>query len=282
MSRSRGWVFTLNNYTEEQIDTIKTLSKENCRYIVFGKEVAPTTGTPHLQGYVYFDHAKTMGGVKKNIGINNIWLHVANGSPTANTTYCSKDGQVFEYGEKPSQGKRTDINELKIMILEGKSTVDEITIENPEAYHQYGRTLEKIEDISHRSKFRTTMTKGTWITGETGSGKSHTAFKDYNPKTHYLFNTEDKGWWDGYTGQKTVIINDFKGEIKYGTLLQLIDKWPYTVPRRNRPPMPFTSEEVIITSIMKPNEVYHNLNAKDGIDQLLRRISIIEKSTEDI
>jgi len=280
MSRSRGWIFTVNNYTEDQIDTLKA-NVAKYRYIVFGKEIAPTTGTPHLQGYVYFEQPKSMSAVKKCIGLSTLWLHVANGTPTQNQTYCTKEGQIFEHGNKPAQGHRTDLDTLRDQIIAG-TTVDEITMREPVAYHQYGRTLEKIEDIVHRSKFRTTMTKCKWITGGTGSGKSHEAYKDFNPDTHYTLNTDDKGWWEGYKGQKTVIINDFKGEIRYGTMLQLIDKWPYSVPRRNRQPMPFTSEMIIITSIMKPQEVYHNLNEKDGINQLLRRVTVIEKSTEDI
>lgn len=275
----RGWVFTLNNYTEDDILTLQS-NKDNYRYIVFGKEIAPTTGTPHLQGYIYFEQPKSKKKVRELTGINKLWLDEAKGNPTQNQTYCSKEGMCFEHGSKPKQGHRTDLDTLKDRIING-TTVDEITMEEPIAYHQYGRTLEKIEDIVHRSKFRTTMTKCIWITGGTGSGKSHMAYENYTPDTHYNLNTDDKGWWEGYKGQKNVIINDFKGEIKYSTILQLIDKWPYSVPRRNRPPMPFTSETIYITSIMKPQEVYHNLNEKDGIDQLLRRVTIIEKSTED-
>ena len=44
----RNFIFVLNNYTEEDVER---LTKFPCRYIVFAKEIAPTTGTPHLQGY---------------------------------------------------------------------------------------------------------------------------------------------------------------------------------------------------------------------------------------
>lgn len=32
-----------------------------------------------------------------------------------------------------------------------------------------------------------------------------------SPEEPYYFNPEDKGWWDLYMGQETVIIHDFRG-----------------------------------------------------------------------
>lgn len=49
--RSYAWCFTLNNYTDEEIRRLESLE---CERLVVGKEVAPTTGTPHLQGYIRF------------------------------------------------------------------------------------------------------------------------------------------------------------------------------------------------------------------------------------
>lgn len=43
--RGRSWCFTHNNYTEEDVLRYDSLK---CERIVVGKEVAPTTGTPHL------------------------------------------------------------------------------------------------------------------------------------------------------------------------------------------------------------------------------------------
>lgn len=267
-TRSRAWCFTLNNYTD--VDE-KTIDEIECQYFIYGKEIAPTTKTPHLQGYIYFTNAITFNSIKKKLP-NKCHIEKSKGSPQDNVKYCSKEGNTVVKGKQPIQGERKDLNEIRDEIINGK-TVDEIALEDPMIYHQYGRTLEKLEDITQRSKFRTEMTTCEWITGPTGCGKSHKAFTNFNPDTHYVLNTDDKGWWEGYKGQDTVIINDFKGEIRYGQLLQLIDKWPYSVPRRGRQPVPFVSKHIIITSIMQPEHIYHKLNDKDGIDQLLRRIT---------
>jgi len=181
---------------------------------------------------------------------------------------------VEEFGERPSQGKRTDLADIAKDISNGKSVID-ITLENPELYHQYGRTLNFLEDIALRKKFRTEMTRCTWYYGKTGAGKSHKAFEGYTPETHYVL-PKDNGWWDGYIGQETVIINDFRGHIPYDELLTLIDKWPHNVKRRGREPVPFLSKHIIITSPLSPDECYPNRNTKDSIEQLARRCKIIK------
>lgn len=49
----RRWVFTLNNWTQAEFDLL--IQPDNFpskfSYLLFGREIAPKTGTPHLQGY---------------------------------------------------------------------------------------------------------------------------------------------------------------------------------------------------------------------------------------
>lgn len=48
-----GFVWTLNNYTPEDIlRIIDSLGQRNISYIYYGRGVAPSKGTPHLQGYM--------------------------------------------------------------------------------------------------------------------------------------------------------------------------------------------------------------------------------------
>lgn len=72
-NRKRGpcktvWMFTVPNYTQKEVDVLQRMGKDECVYMCFGKEIAPTTGTPHLQGFCilkrkqYYTYFKTVVG----------------------------------------------------------------------------------------------------------------------------------------------------------------------------------------------------------------------------
>lgn len=272
MPKSRLWCFT--NYDLE-FDYETYLRETSATYVAVGRETCPKTKRLHDQGWVYFEGQRgSMKGVAKQLG--NCHVAVCRGNIDQNDDYCSKEGQLREWGTKPKQGERKDLQLMRDDIMAGKRSVDEICVEHPEVYHQYGRTLSKLEDIALRKRFRTWETKGIWYWGKTGVGKSHKAFEGFNPETHYVFKN-DRDWWDGYIGQETVIFNEFRGNITLQELLELVDKWPKEVARRCREPAPFLAKTVIVTSSLPPLEVYKNaLSEYERIDQLNRRFEVIE------
>lgn len=267
--KSRGWCFTINNYTDEDIKTLGKI-REECRYAIAGMEIGEQK-TPHIQGYVYFETPRYLTSIGKKY-IPRGHLIAARGLPEQNKSYCEKDGNLlFEFGEIPKQGKRTDLIDLKEDLKNKKKTVQEIRDENPNLYHQFGRTLDKLEDDYALSTCRNWKTETIWYYGKTGSGKSHRAYEGKSPGSYYDW-VEDNGWWDGYRGQELVIMDEFRGQLPFWQLLRLTDKHPYEVKRRARQPTPFLAKKIIITSCMPPWEMYNNLKGSDSIEQLLRRI----------
>lgn len=270
--KNRNYAFTINNPRE----TCTPKLTSQVKYIKWQLEKCPTTGTPHFQGVIIFKCPVRYKTVAKHLPRAQF---EACRDLYASINYVGKDETridgPWELGEGPKkQGQRTDLEALTSQITQGEITAESVALDQPVMYHQYGRTLHKVEDIALRRKFRTEMTEGIWLYGPTGTGKSHAAFEGFDPTTHYLWKN-DNGWQDGYTGQETVIINDFRGSIPYDELLQMVDKWPYTVPRRCREPAPFLAKKVIITSSLPPDQVYNRREANDSIEQLRRRFKII-------
>ena len=95
------WVFTLNNYTEDECKLLKEkLTEDSCKYAIVGKEVGEK-GTPHLQGYVNLKKKVRRGGIQKMLPAR-CWIKHAASGDLENQQYCSKDNNVLLQVGKPS------------------------------------------------------------------------------------------------------------------------------------------------------------------------------------
>jgi len=66
---------------------------------------------------------------------------------------------------------------------------------------------------------------------------------------------DDTLWWDGYQGQKILLIDDFYGTIKYGKLLNILDIYPLRLPTKGGHTYA-NWEKIYITSNDKPDKWY--------------------------
>jgi hypothetical protein len=122
---------------------------------------------------------------------------------------------------------------------------------------------------------RTTQPKVLVFYGPTGTGKSHMARELVGKKEEpfYIWTPARKQWFDGYCGEKNVIFEEFRGQLNYGMLLTLLDKYSCPVEFKGGT-TEFSGTYIIINSPKHPSEWYPN--KKDGqIQQLLRRIYAI-------
>lgn len=55
------WYATVNNFTEEDIDSLSNLPHKE---LVIGREEAPTTGTPHLHVYISLEKKLRLAQLK--------------------------------------------------------------------------------------------------------------------------------------------------------------------------------------------------------------------------
>lgn len=224
MERVRAWAFTLNNYNE---DDEKRMNSVECEYIIYGKEIGKE-GTPHFQGYIKFKHAKTLKSVKKILG-DRAHLEVARGSPQQNYEYCSKQGNFITRGELPrckAEGGRMEQDRweaARMAALEGR--YEDIPAD---IYIRYQSSLKRIrmEDQPKPKDLKTMEYYGLWLWGKPRVGKSHyvrTTFPE-------AYNKGKNKWWDKYTGQKHVVIDEMQPEHNWmaDALKEWADKWTFT------------------------------------------------------
>jgi Putative viral replication protein len=116
MSRAKNWCFTLNNYTDQDVDRIMSLESD-VDYLIIGKEVGES-GTPHLQGFVSFKSRVRRTTAIQRIGQAHFTVcrNIEN-----SVNYCKKDGDFMELGELPrGSGCRSDLELFKAAVCDGE------------------------------------------------------------------------------------------------------------------------------------------------------------------
>lgn len=253
--KAKNYVFTLNNYTEEDIEKLNTLEVD---YIMYGKELAPTTGTPHLQGYVSFVNERHWNAVKK---LFKWWCEPAGGSVLQNEVYTSKDYDWYERGTKPKTPKERGAAEKQrwddARSAAKRGAFDEIP---SDIYIRYFSNLKRIHlaeqppvsDMEDKEHY------GCWIYGVPGSGKSTYAKANFAPLYDKMINE----WWDDYDNKENVLIQEWapqhKNMIPY--LKVWVDKWRFRGEVKNgsrlfRPPF------LVITSNYSIDECITGVDA---------------------
>lgn len=251
--KHRAICFTLNNYTDEQVHTIKAYGY---KYLVFGYELAPTTQTPHLQGYICWPNPRSVDAFIEAVS-KTLHITVAKGSAEDNRVYCTKDGKFEEYGEIPVQGDRTDWRVAVAQIQSGIS-IEEVVVNQPQLLPGI-RALERFQTISLKPTHR--QVKVVVIYGESGTGKSKWAWE----KFPNLYSKPRGDWWDGYVGQKVLLLDDYYGYLPYSLLLNVLDRYPLQIPVKGGY-VQAQWDTIIITSNSPPSQWY-----KGGMTPALAR-----------
>lgn len=217
----RAWCFTINNYTTNDWMQVKALTRL-ANYIVCGEEVAPTTGTPHLQGYVRLRNAKSRLQVSKLMCRAS--LLQAGGSDLANKTYCSKGENIYEHGTPGvGQGTRSDLATIAEQIRNKEVSLEDIMFSNPVQYAQAHRAFKDM--FAAVMTPRNTPPTVTWLWGKAGVGKTRWAHEKFDPNDIYM--KDNTPWWDGYRQQACIMIDDFEDDLPYRTLLKMLDRYAY-------------------------------------------------------
>lgn len=99
--RTRNWVFTWNNYTDESLELLRKLHiSHDMKCIMYGKETAPVTLTRHLQGFFTTKNPMAFHQIKAMLP-KEVHFEAMAGRVSQNVTYCSKGGNVVLLGKKP-------------------------------------------------------------------------------------------------------------------------------------------------------------------------------------
>ncbi len=222
------------NYCGTSFQEEEPRFEENeCSYLVYQREAAGSTGREHWQFYVEFKKRTTIRAARDILRTPGAHLESRRGTPKQASDYCQKietrlvNTEPVVHGEiSLGQGARNDIIALRDAIR-GADSIRDLLDDNANvsSFARYGRFAERVW-AAHEEKlaepWRTVHVSVYW--GKSGAGKTKKALEYYEGAKPYIFSAGgDKEWWDGYNGQKTIVIDEFYGQLRPCRMQRLLD-----------------------------------------------------------
>lgn len=207
---------------------------KDIKYFVFQREKGNKKETEHLQIYIEFNFGKRFEYVKSLFPKAHI--EERKGSKTQARKYCMKEdtraGEVYEYGEFVESGERSDLTDAFAMIESGCSDF--------EIYKAYPNLIRcpKLLDTYRQKYLQETYSKlfrnvkVYYIYGSTGIGKSRYVSEKYGYDKIYRITQYTKNYFDDYHGEKIIIFDEYRSQIKMSEFLNYIDGHPCYLPCR--------------------------------------------------
>jgi hypothetical protein len=273
--KNRNWCFTINNWellSTHLLNDVKARLSA-AKYWVMGREVSPSTGTKHLQGFVQYHNAVYFNGVKKDLEGTGAHIEPCKGTALQNMDYCKKDGDFEEHGEPPMSQKRkgevgaaaTQAKWRKLYDLakEGKNT--EIGEEFPREAIVCVNHIQKVREsfIGNKTK-NLAGCCGLWLEGKSNAGKTHLATTMFPG----AYEKKANKWWCRYNDQEVVIINDvspFQKKDITDHLKIWADKYPFPVETKGGGMQGLRPRKIVVTSQYTIDEVWEDAETREAM-----------------
>jgi len=232
---SRKWVATLWLHQAHSCleQTMRDLTDTGrIRFIAYGEEVCPETGTLHYQAYMVCYKPVRLSQMIRYFGEGHS-INPMRGSLLSNEEYCSKEGAFHKLGDEPKQGERHDLIGFKRKLEEGLAPL-EIAEEEGHfgTFVKYHGGMEKYHQHLINKKIKYNYRPPTIYVriGEPGSGKTRWAY-EFDRDLGKVSWTGASGFLLNYHNQPTVLFDDVEaGEIPpLAIFKKLTDRTPYVV-----------------------------------------------------
>lgn len=257
-------------------------------------EACPNSDPPgrlHIQGFVRFANSVKWSTAKRRI------LHGREGSPETRLlwakeapikeNYCRKlesrvDGP-WTIGEECKQGERTELVDFRDALVRGADDY-ELLMDCPTEFFKYGKMLDRARAAIIKEKSRRFRRIQVSVhVGKTGVGKSRSALygEESDIQSRDVFRVTSPGrsnngnweklWWDGYNGEKTIVLDDFTGWISVEDFLALTDGHSYRGGIKGSSTY-IIPDKIIINSNIQVDEWWPNISP-EHIEAVERRFS---------
>lgn len=245
MARSRNWVFTLNADRDEEILWLAAgapcplgawFESGKIDYLVCQVE---KVGHYHIQGYIQGRKDLRLSQLQK-LNKRAHW-EVRHGTHDQARDYCTKEASrvagPWELGHAhANQGQRNDLEAIAEMVKANKTNI-EIVESLGAGVSKFAKNISWLRFAFKEAESDRQLqgVKIYTLWGSTGVGKTFAAVNLMAGGNDYYIaecpsSKGTKLWFDGYEGQKTLILDDFNGDFcAFRYLLRVLDKYKFKI-----------------------------------------------------
>lgn len=116
------------------------------------------------------------------------------------------------------------------------------------------------------------------LVGPTGTGKSYEALRMYPEAYRAPWPTGGRWWWPEYEGQKAVICDEFRHQVKIDAWMRLFDRYAMWTEYKGDN-LPMVSEIVVITTNLEVSDWYpktpHDSVGKKALERRIQEFAEI-------
>ena len=232
----RNWIGTLNGI-DASFDAegyLRTMVERGlAKYAVGQLERGSESGRLHLQYFVQMERSRRLAHMRSVICDRSHWEPMY-GSVAQARAYATKDDTrvegPWEFGLMSSVGKRRGLEEAVDCVKAGMS-LSKVAEEFSLAWVAHGRGLTSLrQQLKLDADRRSFGPEGpeVWVLwGPSGTRKSRFVAARWPDA---FWKAPESKWWDGYSGQETVVLDDFKDyAMPLVELQRLLDWYPLWV-----------------------------------------------------
>lgn len=199
---------------------------------VCGQAERGDEGVLHWHFYIQLPagQQKSVSSVARMFALIAPHVEIRRGTHAEAVAYNTKDEHRVEgpwaLGQQvQGPGQRTDLESVARDVYEGRTSVAEVAANAPALFVKQFKGLQALQQQRPAPERQAVAVLA--IVGPTSVGKTWNVRRSFGNDIYVPLDGNSGNWFDAYTGQRVLLLDEFKGTVRLQTFLRLCEQYSY-------------------------------------------------------